>query len=380
MNIFESIVIQPNQTISFANQLKQQITWLIANGKLKAGDQLPPVQVMADRLGINLHTVRSAYLKLADEGLVETRQGRGTHVLPFDPARLAQAVGLVRSHTIGVIIPSWTNPFYHALLQGIEEVAEEEQALIFLCNTHDDPNAALRDFARLAAKQVDGILVADYDICQHLQPDKSKGSLLIEGGNLPVVTIDWPGCTSYSVLIDLKMAGHLATRHLIKHGHQRIGLITFVVDAENVTPVNSGYEQALKEYGLTVDPSLVARVPGFDIASGAEGAKKLLAQKEPPTAIFAIADMLALGAMQAIKQAGLQIPTDIALVGFNDIPTAALVDPALTTVAAPTIQLGREAMKMLQTLIAGERPPQRQMILSTSLTIRESCGCPGAKE
>jgi LacI family transcriptional regulator len=375
MDIFDSLVIQPNGETTFANQLKQQLTWLIASGKLKPGDQLPPVQAMADRLGIHLHTVRHAYQKLAAEGLVDTRQGRGTHVLPFDPARLAQAAGQVRSHTIGVIVPSWTNPFYHALLQGIEEIAEEEQALLFLCNSHDDPNAALRDFARLAAKQVDGILVAAYDICHHLQPGTALRNPLNAGRDLPFVTIDWPGCTGYSILIDLNMAGYLATRHLIEHGHRRIGLITFTLEAENVVPVNSGYEQALKEYNLAVTPALIARVPGFDLASGAEGARLLLAQKEPPTAIFAIADMLALGAMQAIKQAGLRIPSDIALVGFNDIPTAALVEPALTTVAAPTVQLGREAMKMLQILITGERPAHRQLTLSPSLTIRESCGC-----
>ncbi len=375
MDVFESLSIQPGQETTFANQLKQQITWLIANGKLKAGDQLPPVQVLADQLGINLHTVRHAYQKLAADGLVESRQGRGTHVMPFDPVRLAQVAGSIRSHTIGVIVPSWTNPFYHALLQGIEEVAEAEQALLFLCNTHDDPNAALRDFARLAAKQVDGILIAAYDICHHLQPSIHKESQLTDGGNLPFVTVDWPGCSGYSVLIDLKMAGYLATRHLVEHGHRRVGLITSAQDAENVTPVNSGYEQALKESGITVDPTLVARAPGFDMISGAEGARKLLAQKEPPTAIFAIADMLALGAMQAIKQAGLRIPDEIALVGFNDIPTAALVEPALTTVAAPAVQLGREAMKMLQILIAGERPPQRQLTLPTSLILRESCGC-----
>lgn len=380
MDVYDKISLNSERGITFVLQLKQQIAWLIANGQLPPGEKLPPVQVMAKRLGINLHTVRHAYQELAADGLVESRQGRGTHVLPFDPFRLAQVAGLIRSHTIGVIVPSWTNPFYHALLQGIEEIAEAEQALLFLCNTHDDPNAALRDFARLAAKQVDGILIAAYDICHHLQPNVHKESQITDGGDLPFVTIDWPGCSGYSVLIDLKMAGYQATRHLVEHGHSRIGLITFAQDAENVIPVNRGYEQALNENGITMDPSLVACVPGFDMVSGAEGARKLLAHKEPPTAIFAIADMLALGAMQAIKQAGLRIPGDIALAGFNDIPTAALVEPALTTAASPTVQLGREAMKMLQTLIAGERPPQRQRTLSTSLVIRESCGCTRKKE
>ncbi len=363
MNPLDELSLNPRLDITLALQLKQQITWMIASGKLKPGDQLPPVKALAARLGINLHTVRGAYLKLAAEGLLETRQGRGTHVLPFDPASLAQISGAARSHTVGVIVPSWTNPFYHGLLTGIEEIAEEDGTLFFLCNSHDDQATAWRGFARLAAKQVDGILVVSQAACPDPPP-------------LPVVSVDWPACAGYGVQIDLQQAGCLAVQHLVEHGHRRIGLITFAVEAENVTPVNRGYQQALAEHGLPIDPALIARVPGFDMLSGAQGARKLLSLPEPPTAIFAIADLLALGALQACKQARLRVPEDLALVGFNDIPSAALVSPSLTTVAAPAVQAGREAMRMLQFLIAGEQPPQREMLLSTTLVVRESCGCP----
>jgi len=377
MDPLDGLTIQQDQETTLAQQIKQQITWLIASGQLKPGDQLPPVQEMAQRLGVNLHTVRSAYKKLAADGLVDSRQGRGTHVLPFDLARLALVAVEWRSHTIGVIVPSWNNPFYHALLQGIEEITEEDQSLIFLCNTHDDPNAAWGHFARLAARQVDGVLVASHDVSEFLQPAGPENHHVKE---LPFVTIDWPGCAGYAVQIDLQLAGYQATQHLLEHGHRRIGLITFTLDIPNVTPVNLGFEQALTGHGLPLDPSLVVRVPGFDMASGAEGARKLLNLPEPPTAIFAIADLLALGAMRAIKQTGMHIPGDMALVGFNDIPTAALVEPALTTVASPTVQAGREAMTMLQALIAGEQPPHREKILPTTLITRESCGCPRKEE
>ena len=371
MDLFATIVLDANRDITLALQLKQQITWLIANGQLKAGDQLPPVQVMARKLGINLHTVRNAYRRLANEGYLESRQGRGTHVLPFDPARLAQVAAAHRSHTVGVIIPSWTNPFYHGILQGIEEAAEEDQSLLFLCNTHDELNIALRDVARLAAKQVDGILIASHDMDQILQPVLNKNR---HGSELPIVSVDWPGYSGYSVLVDLKMAGYQATRHLIEHGHKRIGMVTYAVKAENVTPVNHGYQLALEEYGLVPDPNLIARVPGFGIAAGMEGARMLLGLKNPPTAIFAIADMLALGVIQAVHAAGLRIPADIGLTSFNDIPTAALIHPSLTTVAAPTVQMGHKAMEMLQSLIKGEQPPQREITLPTSLVVRNSCG------
>jgi DNA-binding LacI/PurR family transcriptional regulator len=373
MNIFDELSIFPRPDVTLAFQLRQQLTWLIANGKLKTGDQLPPVKVMAERLGINLHTVRSAYLKMASDGMVETRQGRGTHILPFDALRLAQSAGTFRSHTIGVIVPSWSNPFYQTLLQGIEQIAEEDQTLLFLCNTHDDLNLALRDFARLAAKQVDGILIGSTDFYRVVE---SFSQVDRNFNSLPVVSIDWPGCKGFSVNIDLELAGYQAAEHLIAHGHRKIGLITFNIDGENVTPINNGYLRALREHGISLDPAFIERVSGYDMPAGARGAKKLLELVDPPTAIFAISDLLCLGAFQVIKQANLQIPNDIALIGFDDIPASSLVEPTLTTVAPPSEQIGREAMKMLLLLIAGEQPPRRQMILSTTLIKRESCGCP----
>jgi DNA-binding LacI/PurR family transcriptional regulator len=345
---------------------------LIANGRLKPGEQLPTVQIMAEQLDINLHTVRNAYRKLEAEGLVEIRQGRGTHVLPFDMARIMQMASAERSHTVGVIVPSWSNPFYHALLHGVEEVATEDDTLLFLCNSNDDPNTACRHLARLAARQVDGILIASHEIFPAQQPPAGSGNQFEE---LPIVSIDMPESAGYSVMVDLKQAGYQATQHLAEHGHRRIGLITFSIDIPNVIPVNSGYERALEEYGLTVDLALIARVPGFDQASGATGARKLLYLNDPPTAIFAISDMLALGAMQAIKKMGRHIPGDIALIGFNNIPAGELVEPALSSVASPTQQMGREAMKILQALIAGKKPPHRQITFPTTLVVRESCGC-----
>jgi len=369
MEILDRLSIDPRHEVPLAWQLKQQIAWLIASGTLESGDRLPAVRRLADHLDINLHTVRSAYQKLEAEGFVETRQGRGTHVLPFDLRRIAQASGALPSHTIGVIVPSFSNPFFHTFLLGVEKAAEEDQTLLFLCNTHDDASAAWRDFARLSAKGVDGILVVSHDICEFLTPDAGTNP-----PSLPFVTVDWPDCDGYKVLIDLESAGYQATRHLLEHGHHRIGLITFAIEVSNVRPIEAGYQLALAEGAVPVHPQLIARVPGFDLAAGVEGARRLLALPDPPTAIFAIADTLALGAMQFIKSTGRQVPGDVALVGFNDIPLAALVEPTLTSVAAPAQELGLQAMGMLQDLIAGKRPAQQEIVLPVSLIVRESCG------
>jgi len=371
MGLYDQLHISSDHETTLAHQLSQQLTWFIASGQLKPGDRLPSIQALAQRLAINLHTVRSAYHKMERDGLVVTRQGRGTHVLPFDPKHFAVTARDQVSHTVGVILPSWVNPFYHGFLHGVQTIAEEHQTLLFVSNTNDDPGAAWRDFYRFSAKGVDGILVVSHDVSELFQPGTSMTD---QQKSLPLITVDWPGAEGYTATVDLESAGYQAARHLLGHGHRRIGLITFVQETANIRPVDQGYQRALEEKGIHPDPSLIIRVPGFDLASGAEGARRLLSLRERPTAIFAIADMLALGAMTAIKAAGLRIPQDMAITSFNDIPAAALVEPQLTTVAAPTFQLGQEAMKMLQMLIEGKKPPQRECVLPTHLIVRQSCG------
>jgi LacI family repressor for deo operon, udp, cdd, tsx, nupC, and nupG len=148
-----------------------------------------------------------------------------------------------------------------------------------------------------------------------------------------------------------------------------------VEEIANVLPVTKGYSRALLETGITMDESLVARVPGFDMSAGEFGAKQLLALGEPPTAIFTIADTLALGVLKALKDGGRRVPEEIALASVDDIAVAELVVPALTTVSLPARQLGLEAMQMLQNLIEGKELATKQITLPTELVIRQSCGC-----
>jgi DNA-binding LacI/PurR family transcriptional regulator len=369
----ESIHLDPDSSIPLSHQLKQQLTWLIASGALASGDRLPPVRELAKDLSINLHTVRQAYLKLEAEGLVETRRGRGTHVQALDPLRMLRSAGGQRSHTVGVILPSITNPFYHNFMQGVSSIADEDKTLLFLCTTRDDPGEAWRYFAQLSSRQVDGIIVVSHDIFEMFPGAEAR--LAEARALLPVVTVDWPDCRGPSVLIDLENAGYLATRHLLEHGHRHVGLITVAMAGPNVSPVNNGYRRALREAGIEQDEKLVVSQLSFELQSGVEGGRKLLALDKPPSAIFAISDMLAIGAMQAIKSTGLRVPQDVALASFNDIPLAGMVEPPLTTVEAPAEAAGREAMKMLRLLMEQQRLDRECVLLPTALVVRQSCGC-----
>src|SRR5690606_17376806 len=120
-SILDAIKVDPSRGDTLAEQLKQQFTWLIASVQLNSREQQPSVRELARHLSINLHTVRSAYRKLELEGVVKTHHGLGTIVLPAAPAQIATTETRLRSHTIGVILPSLENPFYHAFIQGIEE-------------------------------------------------------------------------------------------------------------------------------------------------------------------------------------------------------------------------------------------------------------------
>ena len=372
MDILDRITVNPRLEATLTQQLAQQFTWLIASGQLRPGDRLPSVRQLAERLSISVNTVRGVYQKLEADGLAQTRHGAGTHVLAVDARRLAQIAAAERSHTVGVILPSLANPFYHALLQGVEEVAHPGRTMLFVSSTHDDPSEAWRYFAQLSTKQVDGIIVVSHDTSGFLTPGTGlpdRGSSL-----LPIVTVDWPEAPGYAVMMDLASAGYQATQHLLAHGHRRVGMITFERESANVVPVNAGYHRALREAGIEAEPALIARVPAFDMAAGMAGARQLLGLTQPPTAIFTIADMLALGAIGLLKEMGIRIPQDVAIASFNDISPAALIHPALTTVHAPAREMGAEAMQMLQDLIAGKEPAQRRVVLPISLVVRQSCG------
>jgi DNA-binding LacI/PurR family transcriptional regulator len=358
------IEVDADAELPLAAQISQQIGWLIAAGTINVGAELPSIQDLASRLGVNIHTVRAGYQRLEAQGLVTLARGRRARVLGFDRARHAGTATSVPSHTIGVIIPEVVQ-LYGQLLSAIETTAAQRSSLIFVATAHEDPNVTLTYVDRFIARGVDGIIVA----AALLDP-----SVEFPTNGPSIVYVDAPGSRGVSIDFDLEHSQYLATRHLIEHGHTRIGYITPPTSLRNVAPKLKGHNRALTEAGIEPASRYVIEADSFLIHSGETAGYHLLAVADPPTAITTTTDALAVGVYQAADALGLSIPSDLAVTSNDNAELATIVRPPLTTVAAPIEEAGQLATQAIHAALDGRPFPERT-ILDVELIIRTSCGC-----
>ncbi|OGO59236.1 MAG: hypothetical protein A2V85_02545 [Chloroflexi bacterium RBG_16_72_14] len=375
-DIVTRLQVDPMLPDTLAQQIRAQLTWLISSGVLSPDDELPPARSLAASLGVNFHTVRGAYRKLEEDGLVESRRGRRSRVARFEPRHLWPQERAARTHLVGVVLPSLANPFYADLLEGAQDAARHSDTMLVVVTTRDDQAFALRSIAQLAAKGADGVVVVSHDISTLVEQAADAAG----DRRLPLVTIDRPGSHGHSVEADLDSAGYLAARHLVEDGHRAIGLVTIQGPPSNVAPIETGLRRALDEAGLRLQDQDVIRAEGWDLLAGAAAIRALtgpdgrLTGPDRPTALVAISDLLAISTIRALGHAGLRVPADMAVTGIDDIQLAALVEPALTTVSLPARSMGVRALEVLERLWDGAVDRPARSVLDVQLTIRESCG------
>ncbi len=286
--------------------------------------------------------------------------------LDYRPNALARSLRSGKTNTLGLILPDSSNPFFAEIGRSIEDAAFELGYNLFLCNTEGDVERERVYVDALSKKQVDGIIfVAAGD-----QVD-SLNSLLSQ--EMPVIMIDrdLPNIEVDAVLTDNQHGGYLATRHLIELGHRRIACIR---GPSSVTPSGErvvGYRQALEEAGIAYDESLVIR-GDYHPDSAVRATYHLLDLDEPPTAIFALNDLMAVGVLHAAAKAGCRVPQELAVIGYDDIELASFTTPSLSTIAQPKSAIGYQTAHILAKRIADGNNPPCRTILSPKLIMRGS--------
>jgi LacI family transcriptional regulator len=272
----------------------------------------------------------------------------------YQPNGVARGLKLRQTMVLAVVIPDITNPFFAALFRGIEDGATPRGYQVLLCNTDGIPERERSHLQSLAARRVDGVILASTFLkdpnVRWLRHQRTPYVLVNrfsdEGADPFVGSDDVTGAT-------------LATQHLIGLGHTRIGHLAGQPTISTGVLRRRGYEAALAEAGIPADPDLLVE-SGFVEEGGAQAMERLLSLKEPPTAVFAVTDMTAVGAYGVARRRGLRIPEDLAVVGYNDIPLASRLIPGLTTVHVPIHEFGSMASGMLlEQIDTGELSPKR---------------------
>lgn len=260
--------------------------------------------------------------------------------LGYQPNELARQLKEGTSSTVGVLVPDITNPFFPELVRGIQEVADGRGHVLLLAPTKGDPSDTAKALRQMRSRHVAGIVIVDDCL--------DDNSLVQELGDLRFVALDrklnTPNCTW--VASDHLAGGRLATEHLIALGHKRI---VHVAGPQRIGVARerlAGYRQALEAADLAVEDDLVV-VADFTEDAGYHAVLELLKRNVPFTAIFAVDDLAAIGAMRALDEHQLHVPDDISIVGFDDIHLASYIRPGLTTVRQQITELGRVAAELL---------------------------------
>ncbi|MFQ5855368.1 MAG: LacI family DNA-binding transcriptional regulator [Anaerolineae bacterium] len=339
----------------------------------EVGNRITSADV-ARRAGVSRTTVSLVLNNAPGASISEaTRQRvlRAAAELNYHPDAAARSLVCRQTHTLGLVLCQtpdrvFADAFLPQVLHGVGRVAQEHDFKVLLQYVEDvtRPDAYV---ALVRGRHIDGIILSG-----PRSDDEQLPQLYAEG--FPVVLLgQLPKTPTPFVDVDNVDGAYRATEHLIRLGHRRIGLITNAPLAYTASEQRrAGYQQALEAHGIPYDPALV-RYGDFREESGYAAMMSLLDGK-PPDAVLVASDLVAFGALEAIKMRGLRVPGDIALVGFDDVPVARYVDPPLTTIRLPAHQLGAEAARLVLRLIAGEEPEETQILLQTTLVVRDSCG------
>ncbi len=323
------------------------------------------IRDVAARAGVSVATISRAFS--ATSVIREATRARVLTIaeeMRYVPHAGARSLSMRRTGTIGVVLPDLHGEFFSEVIRGIDLAARESGIHLLVSGSHSDP-AEMRAVVHALRGRVDGLIA--------MSPDLEPSTLLADMPHgIPLVVLNSPKGEWPTILIDNFGGAKSMVAHLASLGHRRIAFIRGPEQNVDANERLRGYRDGIRTARLALEPRL--EISGnFTEESGYQAAAAILVLAPRADAIFAANDAMAIGALSALREAGISVPDNCALVGFDDIPIARFLAPPLTTVKVSIAQLGRSAFELLHSISKGNRP-SLTVTLPTSLIVRESCG------
>jgi LacI family transcriptional regulator, galactose operon repressor len=284
----------------------------------------------------------------------------------YQPNGVARGLKLRQTFVLAVVIPDVTNPLFAALFRGVEDGALGRGYNVLLCNTDGSPERQRSHLQGLHARRVDGVILASSVL-------KDPSVRWLRQQRIPHVLVNRFSDEGQDTFVgaDDVLGARVLTRHLAELGHRRIGHLAGKSTISTGLMRRRGYLAELGARGLTADPALIVE-SGYTETGGAQAAERLLSLSDRPSAIFAVTDMAAVGALAIASRLGLRVPEEVAIAGYNDIPLASRLVPGLTTVRVPIHEFGAAAARLLIDHIALGDTARRRVIFNPELVVRGS--------
>lgn len=326
---------------------------------------------IAKKAGVSIATVskvingKGKISKATKDHVIEVMKN-----LNYHPSTIASALAGKKTFTLGLLIPDISNPYFAEMARAIEDRSNQLGYSVVICNTDNNDHKIEEYVSLLLQKKVDGIMIAT-----GINKKEILKKLLSK--DIPVVLVarEMPLLAVHTIVVDDYVGGSIAASHLAALGHSHVAILAESQKIKSSYERVRGFKQTLFDEGCTFDETML-KICDYKIEDAKGKAAELFELQERPTAIFACNDMLAVGAIQAAKQYGLNVPSDVSIIGFDNTILASVANPPLTTIAQPIEQMGTAVINLIVEQLQGESSVKQRIIMRPELIIRESTAAP----